>query len=59
MNQAKPWYLSKTLWINVLGAIILLIPAVSDYIDPKTGALVLAVANVALRLITSKGLVIK
>lgn len=54
----KRWYQSKTLWANVvvvLGVVLQLVTNTS-IIDTDIQVATVAVINVALRLITSKGL---
>jgi hypothetical protein len=52
--NSKKWYASKTIWVNV----ITLIPLIVDKLGPQVipaeyAAIVLAVVNVVLRLITT------
>ncbi len=44
---------SKTFWINLLTAASAFLPGMSEFIDPKTLTLVLALINIALRVITN------
>lgn len=59
MNDTKSWYLSKTLWVNIIAGIATVSTAfgLDLGLDPdKQVALVggiMAVANIVLRLITS------
>lgn len=56
MDQAtKPFYLSRTLWVNVLSVAALLIPSVAAYSasHPTLAVDVLGAINVVLRLLTS------
>ena len=49
----KTWYLSKTLWLNVLAAIALLLQTRYGFIlDPEAQAGLLTVINIILRLVT-------
>lgn len=56
----KPWYTSKTLWVNVLTLAVLILgtlaarPELAEY--APTMATLLAVVNVVLRFVTTKGL---
>lgn len=56
----KPWYESKTIWVNVLTVLVVLITSMMSWPDMQQyGAqltTMLAVVNVMLRLITSKGI---
>ena len=56
----KPWYESKTIWINVLTILAVLITSVTAWPDMQRYgaqlATALAVVNVMLRLITSEGI---
>jgi hypothetical protein len=53
----KTWYLSKTLWVNIIAAIALLVQTQTGFIvDAEAQAGILAVINLILRLITSTGL---
>lgn len=56
MDQStKPFYLSKTLWVNLLSVGALLIPSVQAYsvIHPTLALDVLSAVNVILRLVSS------
>lgn len=56
----KPWHTSKTLWVNILTLAVLILgtlaarPELDAY--APTIATALAVVNVVLRFVTSKGL---
>lgn len=56
MNEAKPWYLSKTIWVNVLALVGSI--AVAQGFAPDQWAEIsvtaLAVVNVVLRFITGQ-----
>ena len=56
----KPWYESKTIWVNALTVIIVLVTSMMSWPDMQQyGAqltTMLAVVNVMLRLITSEGI---
>lgn len=56
----KPWYKSKTIWVNVLTILAVLITSVTSWPDMQQYgaqlATALAVVNVMLRLITSEGI---
>lgn len=62
MNETKPWYLSKTLWTNVVALAASLIVGLVDVgpeVQSEIVAGALAVANIVLRLITNKGVSVK
>jgi uncharacterized membrane protein len=56
----KPWYESKTVWVNVLSLIVLIImqvmqwPEAADY--TRQLAMALSIVNVLLRFITTDGI---
>ena len=53
----KPWYLSKTLWINVIALSALLIQSQYGFvISPEEQLGIITVANLILRAITGKEL---
>lgn len=54
MDNSKPVYLSKTLWVNLIMAVGAFIPGVGEWIQahPDLFAGVFAVINVILRLLT-------
>ncbi len=53
MNQ-KPFYQSKTLWMNLLMAIVAFIPPAKEFItnNPEVVSIGFVVINMVLRLIT-------
>lgn len=54
--ETKPWYTSKTLWLQVFSFVAVLVPATRDFIASnltEAGG-IFAVANFILRLITKK-----
>lgn len=55
MDSKKPW-LSKTIWTNVILALVSFFPPVHDYLkaNPETLVFIFSIANVILRLITKK-----
>ena len=55
---SKKWYLSKTLWLNIVGASIAIIQALQGvvWLDPTLQVSILAILNVVLRLITNTAL---
>lgn len=53
----KHWYASKTLWVNTLAFVALVVQNfVGFVIGPEEQAAILAVVNLILRAVTSKGL---
>lgn len=55
--ETKPWYLSKTLWVNVIALIALFCQKANGFvISPEEQMGILAVVNLVLRLVTNKGL---
>ena len=54
----KKWYKSKTMWINLLAAIAVLIQAITGtaWLDAELQAAIIVVINVVLRLLTHSGL---
>jgi len=56
--EAKPWYMSKTLWVNTIAGVAAVAGAfgLDLGLDPETQAgivgAVMAVANIILRLVT-------
>lgn len=53
----KPWYRSKTLWVNIIGALAMALQSELGYLlPPQYQALALAVANAALRLVTGSAI---
>jgi len=52
-TETKLWYQSKTMWINIIGALFVLLQYFADQklVDPILVTTVLAVGNMALRLI--------
>jgi len=54
----KKWYLSKTLWVNVLAAIAGVTQAImgTQLMDPEAQVAILGVINMILRVVTKTGL---
>lgn len=57
----KPWYMSKVLWVNTLAGIGLVLQAVAgtDILPPETQAVILAAANIFLRIFTTAGIALR
>lgn len=49
----KKWYLSKTLWVNFIAIIAIIIFGVQE-VPPETMAVILGAINMILRLITKE-----
>ena len=55
--NTKRWYTSKTLWVNLLAIAALVVQGEFGYIlDAEAQAVILAVINFLLRIVTKKGL---
>lgn len=54
----KKWYHSKTLWINTLAAIALLVQAITGtaWLDAELQGAIIVVVNFILRIVTKQGL---
>jgi len=54
----KPWYLSRTLWVNVIACAAILVQWGTDaqWFDLKAQVAILAILNVALRSITNQAI---
>jgi uncharacterized membrane protein len=59
--MTKNWYMSKTLWINFIGFIAILIQVVTgtDSFNLEYQAMALTIINAILRLITKEPLTVK
>jgi len=57
----KKWFLSKTLWVNVLGVIAIIMQSVtnSNILPPENQAALLGMINVILRFLTKAPVVWK
>ena len=57
MKALKKWYLSKTLWLNLLAIVALVAQGEFGYIlDAEAQAAILAAINLMLRIVTKEGL---
>lgn len=57
MNNTKAWYLSKTLWVNTIAVLALLLQShIGFVISPESQAGLLAVVNLILRVITGSAI---
>jgi len=55
--NTKRWYTSKTLWVNLTAIVALGVQTEFGYIlDAEAQAVILAVINLILRVVTKKGL---
>jgi len=53
--QSKKWYTSKTLWVNVIAAIALIVGRELDFaLDGGEQAAILAIINIVLRIATKQ-----
>lgn len=52
--ESKPFYLSKTFWVQVLALVAVVVPKTHDFIMANLGesAAIWAVVNVVLRILT-------
>lgn len=57
----KQWYLSKTLWINILALVAVVLQGVTgkEILSVETQGLILTVVNIILRLVTKQELTTK
>ena len=56
--MTKKWYHSKTIWVNALIGIAMVIQAVTgqEWLDAELQVGILAFVNVALRVLTTQGI---
>ncbi len=55
--NTKPWYLSKTLWVNFVAIVALLVQSQTEYVvSAEVQAAFLVIINFILRLITKQEL---
>ncbi len=52
--QPKSIFQSKTFWLNAVAGLIQFLPGIADQIPQPWGGLVLALANIGLRFITTQ-----
>jgi len=54
----KKWYLSKTLWVNVIAAVAMVVQAATgqEWLDAEAQVGILAVVNLLMRAITKQQL---
>ncbi len=54
----KQWYHSKTLWINTLAGMAIIIQAVAGqaWLNAELQAAIIVIANIILRVVTNQGL---
>ena len=56
-NTKKPWYTSKTIWVNLLSVIGLLVQTQTGFvIDAEAQLGIIAVINLLLRIVTGQPL---
>lgn len=60
MENSKKWYLSKTLWTNLLmGVVAIAVPKVKEIVTPDMLAGLFMVVNMMLRMVTKDKLQLK
>ena len=66
ITEKKPWYKSKTIWFNIIVAMLAALEASSAMIQPFVkgdvygyALLILTIGNAGLRIITTQGLSLK
>ena len=55
--EPKKWYVSKTVWVNLIGlvgAVLVATGALATDIGPETVAIILVVVNTILRFVTKE-----
>ncbi|NDY41235.1 hypothetical protein G3N55_00020 [Dissulfurirhabdus thermomarina] len=53
MNSGKQWWMSRTLWTNVLAIVAIILQGQFGYVlSPETQVMVLGAVNALLRLVT-------
>jgi hypothetical protein len=56
-EESKPFYTSKTMWANAIAVIVAVLASVTGYdVEPEAQVGLLALVNMILRVVTSKGL---
>ena len=59
-QKVKKWYLSKTIWANLLiGIIVVVVPELKDVLTPESLSTVFVVVNLVLRTITDSKIALK
>lgn len=59
-TQGKAWYLSKTLWTNlIMGVVVIAVPKVSEVLTEDVLASIFMVVNIVLRTVTKDKLQLK
>ncbi len=54
-SKAKPFWLSKTFWVNIIAIIFMMVQYFTKWVaDAGTQALILGVINLVLRLVTKQ-----
>jgi hypothetical protein len=57
MNNSKPWYLSKTIWANIVAAIGLILNSQAPVVSGEELAAFIVVINLILRMVTKTAIV--
>ena len=57
-DDTKPWYYSKTMWINIIAFFALVAQAINGefIVDAEVQAAIIILINFILRMVTGKGL---
>jgi fumarate reductase subunit C len=59
MEQSKKWYLSKTVWINVIALAGLIVQTQTGFLlTPEVQAMALTLVNLAVRAVTKQELTV-
>lgn len=55
----KKWYLSKTVWVNAIATVGIIVQAITDkeILSPELQVLVLSVVNLVLRTVTKENII--
>jgi hypothetical protein len=55
---SKTWYTSKTIWVNAIALVVVIIQAYTGYVvDPVYQGYALAIINLILRFVTTKAII--
>lgn len=60
MDSSKPFYTSKTFWVNLIVALAAIFPPAQEYITahPEVAVTVISVVNLVLRVVTKDAVTI-
>ncbi len=60
MTENKPWYASKTMWVNILAGLAMVVQSSTGFIvNPEAQAAVIVIANLILRAVTKGAVTLK